>query len=39
MDSKKTKQNKGTSKIKQNQTDKYREHTNGYQREEAVGGG
>lgn len=24
--------------IKQKQTDEYREHTNGYQREEAVGG-
>ena len=37
MDSKK-KKNQG-NKIKQKQTDEYREHTNGYQREEAVGGG
>ena len=35
MDSKKKKENK----IKQKQTDEYREHTNGYQRKEAVGGG
>ena len=34
MDSKKKK-----DKIKQKQTDEYREHTNGDQREEAVGGG
>ena len=34
MDSKKKK-----NKIKQKQTDEYREHTNGDQREEAVGGG
>ena len=37
MDSKK-KKNQG-NKIKQKQTDKYREHTNSDQREEAVGGG
>ena len=33
------KKKKQENKIKQKQTDEYREHTNGYQREEAVGGG
>ena len=33
------KKKKQENKIKQKQTDKYREHTNSDQREEAVGGG